>query len=136
MIRRPQPGPMTAYDTWGLPAEDDTARLVDDVNQPLAAIETGAEAALRWLQHDPPNLAEAEAALALVLENSHRAVDLVRIVQTCIQHRSAALVDMDGEASTDAAILRAAAYPSRGASSGEGSARARSEMLGLARQTM
>lgn len=136
MICCPQLGPMTAYDTWGLPTEDDTARLVDDVNQPLAAIQTGAEAALRWLQHDPPNLAEAQAALALVLENSHRTVDRVRIVQTCIRQQSAVVVDMHKEASTGAAIMRSDAHPGHRASSGDGPARSHSEILSLARQTV
>lgn len=132
MICCPRLGSMTEYTTWEVP-EDGAARLVDDVNQPLAAIQTGAEAALRWLQHDPPNLVEAKAALALVLESSHRAVDLVRIVQTCIQQRSSAAVDTDGEAPAD---VCAAAYPGHGARSGDGSPRSYSEALSLARQTM
>ena|SRR5689334_18316788 len=55
-----------------------TACLVHDVKQPLSAILTNAEAALRWLSNDPPNLDEARRALERIVGNSHRAANVVR----------------------------------------------------------
>src|SRR5262249_9200687 len=37
--------------------------IVHEVNQPLTAITTHAEAGLRWLSHAPPNLSEARESL-------------------------------------------------------------------------
>ena len=40
-----------------------TASLAHEVNQPIAAAVTNANACLRWLARDPPNLEEARAAV-------------------------------------------------------------------------
>lgn len=53
------------------------AHAIGEVSQPLAAIATGAEAALRWLARDPPDLDEARAALAIVIGGSRRAADVL-----------------------------------------------------------
>ncbi|TAH44086.1 MAG: PAS domain S-box protein [Betaproteobacteria bacterium] len=39
------------------------ATIAHEINQPLAAVITNSEAALRWLAHDSPNLVEVAAAL-------------------------------------------------------------------------
>jgi len=39
-----------------------TASIAHEVNQPLAAVVTNANACLRWLAHQTPNLAEARQA--------------------------------------------------------------------------
>lgn len=46
--------------------------LAHEVNQPVAAIVANSEAALRWLSRDPPNLAEARAALERITRDAGR----------------------------------------------------------------
>ncbi|MEI9885525.1 MAG: HAMP domain-containing sensor histidine kinase [Rhizomicrobium sp.] len=52
--------------------------IAHEVNQPLAAILTNAEAALVWLAKNPPDLDEAREAIERVVGNSGRAADVVR----------------------------------------------------------
>lgn len=54
-----------------------TASIAHEVNSPLAAIVSNAEASLRWLQRDDPDLAEAEAGLVSVIGSAKRATAVV-----------------------------------------------------------
>jgi two-component system, LuxR family, sensor kinase FixL len=54
-----------------------TASIAHEINQPLAAIVTGGEAALRWLQRQEPDLEEARAALARVIADGRRASEVI-----------------------------------------------------------
>ena len=53
------------------------ASIVHEVNQPIAAAVTHAEAGLRWLDADPPNLDEVRRTLRDVVKICRRAGDLV-----------------------------------------------------------
>jgi len=54
-----------------------TASIVHEVKQPITATATNAEAALRWLDRQPPNLEEARQMLADIVKDSHRAGDVI-----------------------------------------------------------
>ncbi len=54
-----------------------TASIVHEVKQPITATATNAEAALRWLDRQPPNLEEARQTLADIVKDSHRAGDVI-----------------------------------------------------------
>jgi two-component system, LuxR family, sensor kinase FixL len=54
-----------------------TASIAHEVNQPLAAVVTNGEAALRWLQRDVPNLSEVQSSLERIIGNGRRASDVV-----------------------------------------------------------
>jgi C4-dicarboxylate-specific signal transduction histidine kinase len=54
-----------------------TASIVHEVKQPITATATGAEAALRWLDRQPPNLEEARQIVADIVKDSHRAGDVI-----------------------------------------------------------
>ncbi len=54
-----------------------TASIAHEVNQPLAAVLTNAETALRWLAHQPPNLEKARASIERVINDGKRAADIV-----------------------------------------------------------
>lgn len=54
-----------------------TATIAHEVNQPLAAIVTNGEAGLRWLRRDPPELAEARAALGRAVSEGERASAII-----------------------------------------------------------
>jgi C4-dicarboxylate-specific signal transduction histidine kinase len=53
------------------------ASIAHEVNQPLAGIVTNANASLRWLDGDSPNLAEARDAIRRILRDGNRAGDVV-----------------------------------------------------------
>jgi C4-dicarboxylate-specific signal transduction histidine kinase len=57
------------------------ASISHEVNQPLAAVVTNADACMMWLSSDPPNLAEARAAVECVAQQGTRASDVVRRIR-------------------------------------------------------
>lgn len=58
-----------------------TASIAHEVNQPLAAVVTNGNAALRWLANAEPDLDEARAALKRIVDNGHRASKIVGSVR-------------------------------------------------------
>lgn len=58
-----------------------TASIAHEVNQPLAAVVTNSNAALRWLANSEPDLDEARAALKRIIDNGHRASKVVGSVR-------------------------------------------------------
>jgi signal transduction histidine kinase len=61
-----------------------TASIAHEVNQPVAAVVTQADAALRWLGAQPPDLAEAREALGSIIVEGNRAGDIIRRIRTLI----------------------------------------------------
>ncbi|MHC2088810.1 PAS domain-containing sensor histidine kinase [Methylobacterium sp. CM6244] len=59
-----------------------TASIAHEVNQPLAAIVTNGEAALRWLKRSPPDLGEVSAAVTRVVASGTRAGEIVSRIRT------------------------------------------------------
>jgi PAS domain S-box-containing protein len=51
--------------------------IAHEVNQPLAALFTSAQTAMRWLTQQPPNLARAKSSIELVINEGKRAADIV-----------------------------------------------------------
>jgi PAS domain S-box-containing protein len=54
-----------------------TASIAHEVNQPLAASVTSAQAALRWLDRRPPDLDEVRQALAGIVNEGNRAANVI-----------------------------------------------------------
>jgi C4-dicarboxylate-specific signal transduction histidine kinase len=54
-----------------------TASIAHEISQPLAAVAANGNAGLRWLARTEPDLDEVRQALERVVENSHRAGDIV-----------------------------------------------------------
>jgi PAS domain S-box-containing protein len=54
-----------------------TASIAHEVNQPLAAVVTNANASLRWLAGDLPNLAEAREAIRRIVRDGNRAGEII-----------------------------------------------------------
>jgi len=50
-----------------------TASIAHEVNQPIAAAVTNADAGLRWLAAQPPNLEEARNAFDLIIKAGNQA---------------------------------------------------------------
>jgi len=53
------------------------ASIAHEVNQPLSGIVTNANASLRWLAGDSPNLVEAREAIRRFIRDGNRANDVV-----------------------------------------------------------
>lgn len=62
-----------------------TASIAHEVNQPLAAIVTSGEAALRWLRRDVPNLEEVAAGLDMVVSEGRRAATIVTRIRAFLK---------------------------------------------------
>ncbi len=62
-----------------------SASIVHEVSQPLAATVTNAEAGLRWLERQPPDLQQARQTFGAILEIGHRAGDVVGRIRALIQ---------------------------------------------------
>jgi PAS domain S-box-containing protein len=59
-----------------------TASIAHEINQPLAAIVTQSEAALRFLNRDEPNLEEVQDALSSIRLDGMRAAEVIRGLRT------------------------------------------------------
>jgi PAS domain S-box-containing protein len=58
-----------------------TASIAHEVNQPLAAVVANAEASLRWLNRDTPDLDAARRSIEWVVNDGCRASDVIRRVR-------------------------------------------------------
>jgi PAS domain S-box-containing protein len=58
------------------------AALAHEIKQPIAASITSANALLRWLGHDPPDLERARAAAVRIEQDGHRAADVINSLQS------------------------------------------------------
>ena len=62
-----------------------TASIAHEVNQPIAAAVTNAQAALRWLDARPPDLDEVRQALARIVRDAHRAGDVIGRIRDLVK---------------------------------------------------
>ncbi|MDB6057857.1 MAG: nodV1 [Verrucomicrobiales bacterium] len=62
-----------------------TASIAHEVNQPLAAVVTNANASLRWLAATPPNLEEAREAVRRIIRDGNRAADVIARIRTLLK---------------------------------------------------
>jgi C4-dicarboxylate-specific signal transduction histidine kinase len=57
------------------------ASISHEVNQPLAAVVTNADACMMWLSREPPNLEEARTAVECIAQQGTRASDVVQHIR-------------------------------------------------------
>ena len=62
-----------------------TASLAHEVNQPITAAVTDANACLRWLTRDAPDVEEARAAASRIVKDAMRAADIVSRIRLLFQ---------------------------------------------------
>jgi PAS domain S-box-containing protein len=62
-----------------------TASIAHEVNQPIAAAVTNAEAALRWLSARPPDLEEVRQTLGRIVKDANRASDVIGRIRALIK---------------------------------------------------
>jgi PAS domain S-box-containing protein len=66
-----------------------TASIAHELNQPLQAVVTNANAAERWLDAKPPNEAEARAALRRITRDANRAAEVIARIRGLLTGREA-----------------------------------------------
>jgi len=62
-----------------------SASIAHEVNQPLGAAITNAQAGLRWLKREPPDLTEVKTAFDEVVRAGNRAADVVASVRRMVK---------------------------------------------------
>jgi PAS domain S-box-containing protein len=72
-----------------------TASIAHEVNQPLAALVTNANAGLRWLAGQPPNLEEARACLRRIIRDGNRAGDVITRLRSLVKKSAPAKAWLD-----------------------------------------
>jgi signal transduction histidine kinase len=72
-----------------------TASIAHEVNQPLGAVLTNAEACLSWLNHEQPNLAEAHAALERIIRDGTRAGEIIRRTRALAKNTDTQMMPLD-----------------------------------------
>ena len=72
-----------------------TASIAHEVNQPLAAAVANAEACLRWLDRETPNIAKARRSVEWVIDDNCRASDVIRRVRALARKAEIEKVPLD-----------------------------------------
>jgi C4-dicarboxylate-specific signal transduction histidine kinase len=67
-----------------------SASIAHEIRQPLAAIASSGSAGLNWLKNKVPNLEEARAALQTIVNQSHRADEVIKSIRIMFDRGSAA----------------------------------------------
>jgi C4-dicarboxylate-specific signal transduction histidine kinase len=68
-----------------------TASIAHEVNQPLAAVVANGNAALNWLQRDPPALAEVQDSVAAIVTAGERAGEVISRIRSLMTKEPPAL---------------------------------------------
>jgi C4-dicarboxylate-specific signal transduction histidine kinase len=72
-----------------------TASIAHEVNQPLAAVVANAEACLRWLDREIPDLDAARRSVEWVIDDSNRASEVIRRVRSMAKKTDLDKVPLD-----------------------------------------
>src|SRR5438445_8688066 len=72
-----------------------SASIAHEVNQPLTAVITNANACLRWLAGDSPNLEEAREAGRRIIRDGNRASDVIARIRALVQKTDTEKVRLD-----------------------------------------
>jgi PAS domain S-box-containing protein len=71
------------------------ASIAHEVNQPIAAIVTNANAAQRWLNQQPPNPDEVAEALARIVQDANRAGAVIGRIRALVKKTSTQMASID-----------------------------------------
>jgi PAS domain S-box-containing protein len=72
-----------------------TASIAHEVNQPLAGVVANAEACLRWLDRETPDLEEARRSVRWIMDDGNRASEVIRRVWALAKKTSIEKVALD-----------------------------------------
>jgi PAS domain S-box-containing protein len=72
-----------------------TASIAHEVNQPLAAVISNADACIGWLGRDPANLDAARRSVEWIVEDANRASEVVRRIRALAKKTEIEMVPLD-----------------------------------------
>ena len=72
-----------------------SASIAHEVNQPLAAIVANAQASLRFLNHESPDLNDVRGALEWIVKDGNRAAEVIQRVRTLVKKTDTQKVVLD-----------------------------------------
>jgi C4-dicarboxylate-specific signal transduction histidine kinase len=72
-----------------------TASIAHEVNQPLAGVVANAESGLRWLRRETPDLDAACRSLEWIIDDGHRASEVIRRVRSLANKASVEKLPLD-----------------------------------------
>ena len=72
-----------------------TSSIAHEINQPLGAVVTNANAALRWLAVQPPNIDEARDTLGRIVRNGHRAGEIIWRMRSLLKKTATVTTSVD-----------------------------------------
>jgi PAS domain S-box-containing protein len=84
-----------------------TASIAHEVNQPLAGMLTNANASLRWLSRDPPDLSEACEATRRIIRDGKRAGDVISRMRSLFKKAGTAKEPLDINGVIEEALILA-----------------------------
>ena len=71
------------------------ASIAHEINQPLAAIVNNANASLRWLGQDPPNVERARSVLERVVSDGARASEVIGSIRSMLDKSGQERIELD-----------------------------------------
>jgi signal transduction histidine kinase len=71
------------------------ASIAHEINQPLAAVVNNANASLRWLGQDPPNVERARSVLQRVVSDGERASEVIASIRGMLEQSSKERAQLD-----------------------------------------
>jgi signal transduction histidine kinase len=91
--------------------------IAHEINQPLASVVNNANAARRWLDRDPPNIEEVQAALTRIVNDGERGSDIIESIRAMAKKgdRSQGQIDLN-ELINDAMRLAKSQFQRHGVS--------------------
>jgi C4-dicarboxylate-specific signal transduction histidine kinase len=93
-----------------------TSSIAHEVNQPLAAVVTNGQAALRWLALETPRLDEVRAAVERVVRDGNRASEVIQRIRALAKKNPTLMVSLDiNDVIREAILLVQREVSSRGA---------------------
>ena len=83
-----------------------SASIAHEINQPLASMVTNADAGLRWLSREAPDIGQARAAFARIAEDGHRASRVIAGIRDMFVNSAQVRGPVDLKCLVDDAVTR------------------------------
>lgn len=82
-----------------------TASIAHEINQPLTSVVTNAEAGLRWLRRDEPDLSEVSSILERIVKSGNRAADIITTMKAMARNGKSHRITLQINDIVDEAVL-------------------------------
>jgi len=82
-----------------------TASIAHEINQPLTSVVTNAEAGLRWLRREEPDLSEVSSILERIVNSGNRAADIITTMKAMARNGKSHRISLHINDIVDEAVL-------------------------------